>query len=64
MSLCKIGEDEKDESCRFILPSDAAKDRFPSNKAAQFSIPIDDAQQLNGQSEVAVAQLRYSNCLT
>ena len=46
-----------------ILPSDSAKNRFPNNKAAQFSIPIDDAQQLNGRWEVAVAQLSYSNCL-
>lgn len=46
-----------------ILPSDSAKDRFPNNKAAQFSIPIDGAQHLDGQWEVAVAQLSYSNCL-
>ena len=46
-----------------ILPSDAARNRFPNNKAAEFSIPIDDAQTLTGQWEVAVAQLTYSNCL-
>ena len=46
-----------------ILPSNTAKDRFPRNKAAQYSIPIDDVQQLDGQWEVAVAQLTYSNCL-
>ena len=46
-----------------ILPSDSAKDRFPNNKAAQFSIPIDGAQHLDGQWEVAVAQLSFSNCL-
>ena len=46
-----------------ILPSDSAKDRFPNNKAAQFSIPIDGAQHLEGQWEVAVAQLSFSNCL-
>ena len=46
-----------------ILPSDSAKNRFPNNKAAQFSIPIDDSQQLTGLWEVAVAQLTYSNCL-
>ena len=47
----------------FYLPSDAAKDRFPDNKAAQYSIPIDDQQQLVGDWEVAVANLTYSNCL-
>ena len=46
-----------------ILPSNSAKDRFPSNNAAQFSIPIDDTQRLTGQWEVAVAQLTFSNCL-
>ena len=46
-----------------ILPSDAAKDRFPNNKAAEFSIPIDDTQQLTGQWEVVVAQLTYSSSL-
>ena len=46
-----------------ILPSDSAKNRFPNNKAAEFSIPIDDTQQLTGLWEVAVAQLTYSNCL-
>lgn len=46
-----------------ILPSNSAKDRFPSNNAAQFSIPIDDTQRLNGQWEVAVAQLTFSNCI-
>ena len=46
-----------------ILPSDSAKDRFPNNKAAQFSIPIDGAQHLEGHWEVAVAQLSFSNCL-
>ena len=46
-----------------ILPSNTAKDRFPRNKAAQYSIPIDDVQQLDGQWEVAIAQLAYSNCL-
>ena len=45
------------------LPSDSAKERFPHNSAAQFSIPIDDAQQLTGEWEVGVAQLVYSNCL-
>ena len=46
-----------------ILPSDSAKDRFPNNRAAKFSIPVNDAQLLNGQWEVAIAQLTYSNCL-
>ena len=46
-----------------ILPSDAAKDRFPNNKAAEFSIPIDDAQQLTGQWEVAVAQSLTFQCV-
>ena len=46
-----------------ILLSDAAKTRFPDNHAAKFSIPIDDAQQLSGEWEVAIAQLVYSNCL-
>ena len=46
-----------------ILPSDAAKDRFPNYRATQYSIPIDDAQQLTGQWEAAIAQLSYSNCL-
>lgn len=46
-----------------ILPSDAAKERFPNNHAAQFSIPIDDGQQLTGQWEVAMVQLSHSNCL-
>ena len=46
-----------------ILPSDSAKDRFPNNNAAQFSIPIDGAQHLEGQWEVAVAQLSFSNCI-
>ena len=46
-----------------MLPSDAAKDRFPNNRAAQFSTPIDDEQQLDGNWEVAVANLTYSNCL-
>ena len=46
-----------------ILPSNTAKDRFPRNNASQYSIPIDDVQQLEGEWEVAVAQLTYSNCL-
>ena len=46
-----------------IQPSDLAKNRFPNNKAAEFSISIDDTQQLTGLWEVAVAQLTYSNCL-
>lgn len=46
-----------------ILPSDAAKERFPNNHAAQYSIPIDDEQQLTGQWEVAMVQLSHSNCL-
>ena len=43
--------------------SNASKSRFPDNTAAQFTIPIDDAQQLTGEWEVAIAQLSYSNCL-
>ena len=46
-----------------ILPSDTAKSRFPHNCAAQFSIPVDDNQQLSGAWEVGLAQLAYSNCL-
>lgn len=46
-----------------ILLSSAAKDRFPDNHAAKFSIPIDNVQQLTGEWEVAIAQLTYSNCL-
>ena len=47
----------------WILPSDAAKDRFPNNNAAHFTIPIDSGQQLSGQWEVAIVQLSHSNCL-
>ena len=46
-----------------ILLSHAARNRFPHNNAAKFSIPVDDAQQLTGEWEVAIAQLAYSNCL-
>ena len=46
-----------------ILLSNAAKSRFPDNCAGKFTIPIDDAQQLTGEWEVAVAQIAHSNCL-
>ena len=46
-----------------FLHSNAAQKRFSSNQAANFSIPIDDIQQLNGDWEVGVTQLVHSNCL-
>jgi len=46
-----------------ILLSNAATKRFTSNRAALFSTPIDHAQQLNGNWEVGVTQLVYSNCV-
>ena len=46
-----------------ILPSGAAKEIFPDNNASSFSIPIDDAETLTGDWQVAIAQLSYSNCL-
>ena len=46
-----------------IIPSTAAKDSFPDNNASLFSIPINDAETLTGDWQVALAQLSYSNCL-
>ena len=46
-----------------ILPSNAAIDSFPDNNASLFSIPIDDAETLTGDWQVALAQISYSNCL-
>lgn len=46
-----------------FLHSDAAKATFANNEAANFSTPIDHIQQLDGQWEVGVSQLVYSNCL-
>ena len=46
-----------------ILLSNVATNRFASNRAAIFSTPIDNIQQLNGEWEVGVTQLVYSNCV-
>ena len=46
-----------------ILLSNAATNRFASNRAAIFSTPIDNIQQLNGEWEVGVTQLVHSNCV-
>ena len=63
MQMSKSVGLQSDMSFYHILLSSAAKNRFPHNQAAKFSIPVDDVQQLNGQWEVAIAQLAYSNCL-
>ena len=46
-----------------ILLSNAAVNRFPSNRAATFSTPIDNVQHLNGEWEVGISQLVHSNCI-
>ena len=46
-----------------ILPSSSSTARFPTNNASKYSVAVDDAEELKGNWEVAIAQMTYSNCL-
>ena len=52
-----------DSSFSLILPSNSSVNRFPANNASSFSIAYDDAERLQGNWEVAISHVVYSNCL-
>ena len=46
-----------------VLPSNAAPNTFPNNKASKFSIPLDNPYNLEGRWEVALMNMSYTGCV-
>ena len=46
-----------------ILPSNTSPETFPNNHASEYSTPITNAHQLNGNWEVALVNATHSNCI-